>query len=74
VVAHLCLTTALSLAPASLVVPVDFLRLPLIAVVGAWFYAEPLSLPVFLGGGIILAAIWLNQRTASQPAIGPSAT
>ena len=74
VVAHLCLTTALSLAPASLVVPVDFLRLPLIAVVGAWFYAEPLSLPVFLGGGIILAAIWLNQRTASQPAVGPSAT
>ncbi len=62
-VAHLCLTTALSLAPASFVVPVDFVRLPLIAVVGAAFYAEPLSLPVFLGGGIILAAIWMNLQT-----------
>ena len=60
--AHLCLTTALSLAPASFIAPVDFVRLPLIAVVGAVFYAEPLSLPVFIGGGIILGAIWLNLR------------
>ena len=67
VMAHLCLTTALSLAPASVVVPVDFARLPLIAVVGALFYAEPLSLQVFLGGGVILAAIWLNLRAGAQP-------
>lgn len=71
VVAHLCLTTALSLAPASFVIPVDFVRLPLIAIVGALFYAEPLSLPVFLGGGIILAAIWLNLRSSTKPQIGP---
>lgn len=31
--AHLCLTTALSLAPTTLVSPIDFLRLPVIAVV-----------------------------------------
>ena len=74
VVAHLCLTTALSLAPASFVIPVDFVRLPLIAIVGALFYAEPLSLPVFLGGGIILGAIWLNLRAGSQPQAGTSAT
>lgn len=74
VVAHLCLTTALSLAPASFVVPVDFVRLPLIAGLGAWFYGEPLSLPVFLGGGIILLAIWLNLRAGVQPAVGASAT
>lgn len=73
VVAHLCLTSALSLAPASFVVPVDFVRLPLIAVVGALFYAEPLSLPVFAGGGIILLAIWLNLRTGAQPPLGASA-
>lgn len=73
VVAHLCLTSALALAPASFVVPVDFVRLPLIAGVGALFYAEPLSLPVFVGGGIILAAIWLNLRAGpgrDQPATG----
>lgn len=74
VVAHLCLTSALSLAPASFVVPVDFVRLPLIAVVGALFYAEPLSLPVIAGGGIILLAIWLNLRAGSQPSVGASAT
>jgi len=74
VVAHLCLTSALSLAPASFVVPVDFVRLPLIAAVGALFYAEPLSLPVFVGGGIILVAIWLNLRAGMQPAVGASAT
>ncbi len=74
VVAHLCLTTALSLAPAGFVVPVDFVRLPLIAGLGAWFYGEPLSLPVFLGGGIILLAIWLNLRAGVQPAVGASAT
>ena len=43
VAAHLCLTTALSLAPASYVMPVDFIRLPLIAVIGALAYAEPLD-------------------------------
>lgn len=58
--AHLSLTKALSLAPASVVTPIDFLRLPLIAVVGAIFYAEPLDLWVLLGGAIIFAANWLN--------------
>ena len=58
--AHLCLTTALSLAPTTLVVPMDFLRLPAIAVVGAVAYGEPLSLPVFLGAALIFAANYLN--------------
>jgi len=58
--AHLCLTTALSLAPATLVVPMDFLRLPAIAVIGALVYGEPLSLPVFVGAALIFAANYLN--------------
>ena len=33
--AHFCLTTALSLAPATVVVPIDFTRLPLIAVIAS---------------------------------------
>ena len=73
VLAHLCLTMALSLAPASFVAPVDFVRLPLIAMVGALFYSEPLSLPVFIGGGIILAAIWLNLRGGTVAAAGGAA-
>jgi drug/metabolite transporter (DMT)-like permease len=64
VTAHLCLTTALSLAPASTVVPVDFARLPLIAVVGAVAYAEPLDPWVILGGAVIFMGNWVNLRRA----------
>ncbi len=71
-VAHLCLTKALSLAPATIVTPIDFLRLPIIAVVGMLFYGEALDLWVLLGGCVILAANWINIRggqvsVASQP-------
>lgn len=58
--AHFSLTKALSLAPASIVTPLDFLRLPLIAVVGMAFYQEPLDIWVFVGGAVIFAANWLN--------------
>ncbi len=62
--AHFSLTSALSLAPASFVVPIDFIRLPVIAVVGALLYAEPLDPYVFIGGAVIFAGIWLNIRAA----------
>jgi len=60
--AHYCLTMALSLAPASIVAPMDFIRLPIIASVGMVFYSEPLLLPVFIGAGLIIAANILNLR------------
>jgi drug/metabolite transporter (DMT)-like permease len=68
VVAHLCLTKALTLAPAMVVVPMDFARLPAIAVVGMLFYNEPLDPFVFLGAIVILAANWLNIRSANRSA------
>jgi drug/metabolite transporter (DMT)-like permease len=63
VIAHLCLTKALALAPASIVVPIDFARLPLIAFVGASFYGEPISLAVLAGGTLVFLANWLNIRS-----------
>jgi len=69
VTAHLCLTTALSLAPASMVVPVDFARLPVIAVIGAVFYAEPVQTTLFLGAGLIFLGIWINLRNARQASV-----
>jgi len=60
--AHLCLTSALRLAPASFVMPIDFVRLPLIAVVGATFYSEPLEFLTFFGAAFILLGNWLNIR------------
>ncbi|QYK40013.1 MAG: DMT family transporter [Paracoccaceae bacterium] len=61
-VAHFCLTTALSLAPASIVVPVDFARLPVIAGVGWLIYDERVGLNVWLGAALICAAILVNLR------------
>lgn len=65
--AHYALTSALSLAPASYVIPLDFLRLPLIAVVGAVLYAEPLDPFVFAGAVVIFCGIWLNVRAEIGP-------
>lgn len=62
VLAHFSLTSALSLAPASFVVPIDFLRLPLIAVIGALAYAEPIDPFVLGGGAVIFAGIWISIR------------
>ncbi len=69
--AHFSLARAFALADAIVVAPLDFLRLPLIAVVAAIFYAEPLDLLVLVGGGVIVAANLLNmwgERIASRDA------
>ena len=58
--AHVCLTKALSIAPATLIMPIDFVRLPLIAVIGFMFYNEPVEGWVFLGAAIIFTANYLN--------------
>jgi drug/metabolite transporter (DMT)-like permease len=58
--AHYCLTRAMKLADASVVVPVDFFRLPLIAVVGAAFYAEAFDPAVILGAALIIAGTWYS--------------
>ncbi len=64
--AHTCLTKALTLAPATVVMPIDFARLPLIAIVGWALYDERLELAVLAGGLIIIVANVINLR-ASAP-------
>ncbi|MEL6643505.1 MAG: DMT family transporter [Pseudomonadota bacterium] len=64
--AHLCITNALRVAPATVVVPMDFLRLPLIAVVGAMFYAEPIDALVLVGAAIIFVGNYLNIWTETR--------
>lgn len=67
--AHLCLTNALSLAPATVVVPMDFVRLPAIAMVGLWVYNEPVDVHVVIGAAIIFGANYFNiwTETRRQP-------
>jgi drug/metabolite transporter (DMT)-like permease len=64
--AHFCLTTALSIAPASIVMPMDFARLPAIAVIGMLFYAEALQWGVVVGAVLIFAANYLNILTSQR--------
>jgi drug/metabolite transporter (DMT)-like permease len=59
-VAHTCLTNALAVAPATVVTPMDFLRLPVIALVGMLFYGEPLDVWVFAGAALIFGGNYLN--------------
>jgi drug/metabolite transporter (DMT)-like permease len=68
---HLCITSALACAPATVVAPMEFLRLPLIAVVGMLFYGEQLEVAVFVGGGVVMAANLLNIRAERRASAAP---
>ena len=70
VTAHISLTSALRIAPASVVAPMDFVRLPFIAIVGWLVYSEPLEIAVAAGAALILFANTLNLRAETRP--GPS--
>ncbi|MCC7549842.1 MAG: DMT family transporter [Burkholderiales bacterium] len=61
---HYCLARAFRLADASVVVPIDFVRLPLIAVIGYLLYREPLDPYVMLGAAVVVAGTWLTLRSA----------
>jgi drug/metabolite transporter (DMT)-like permease len=64
--AHLCITSALRCAPASIVSPIDFARLPIIAVVGMILYGESLEIAVFAGTALILASNLMNIHAARR--------
>ena len=59
---HYCLTNAFRSGDATLVVPLDFMRIPLIAVVGWALYGESLDIFVLLGALIIVAGVLWNLR------------
>ncbi len=66
--AHYSLVRAFALADAIIVAPMDFFRLPLIAVVGAMVYAEPFDPIILLGGVVVIAGnvlnLWGERRAA----------
>ncbi|WP_170329917.1 DMT family transporter [Ruegeria arenilitoris] len=64
--AHYCITNALAIAPATVVVPFDFARLPTIAVVGTILYQEPLDLWTLLGAAVIFSGIFLNVQAENR--------
>jgi drug/metabolite transporter (DMT)-like permease len=58
--AHFCITSALAIAPATVVIPIDFVRLPAIAVIGMVMYGEALEVWVLVGAVVIFAGNYLN--------------
>jgi len=60
---HLCMVQAFRYGDAIVVVPLDFLRVPLIALIGWLFYDEPLDALVLAGSGLIIAGVIWNLRT-----------
>jgi drug/metabolite transporter (DMT)-like permease len=67
---HYCLSNAFRAGEASLVVPLDFLRIPLIALVGWSLYGEPLDAFVFAGAGLIISGVLWNLRAETMRPAG----
>ncbi len=70
--AHYSLVRAFSLADAIVVAPMDFLRLPLIAIVGVLVYAEPLDPWILFGGAIVVLGNLLNLWGERRPPVLPA--
>lgn len=60
--AHFCLTKAMQHADVGIVVTLDFIRLPMIGLVGVLLYQEQLEIALLLGGGLMLLGNVLNIK------------
>jgi len=58
--AHFCLTSALAEADATFIMPLEFLRLPLVALVGFLLYSEAFELMTLLGALIIFSGNYVS--------------
>ena len=63
---HYCLTRVMLHADATIVVPMDFLRVPLAALTGWLVYTERIDLLTAVGAALILGGNLLNLRGAGQ--------
>ncbi len=63
---HYALTNAFRAGDATIVVPLDFLRIPLIALVGWFLYGEVVDPFVFLGAALIVSGILWNVRAETR--------
>lgn len=65
--AHFCSAKAMLHIEVSTIITLDFLRLPMIAVIGLLFYQEPLAPAVWLGGALMVLANIVNLRKPVHP-------
>jgi drug/metabolite transporter (DMT)-like permease len=67
---HFCMARAMLYADATIVVPMDFLRVPLTATAGWLIYSERLDLFTLVGAALILSGNLLNLRPVSPVPVG----
>jgi drug/metabolite transporter (DMT)-like permease len=74
-IGHFCLTRALASAEATVVIPFDYLRLPMVALIAYLAFGEQPDIWTWLGGGVIAASgIYIAHREAKvRPAQPPTA-
>ena len=63
---HFCFAHAFRWADATVVTPLDFIRLPLIAVVGLLFYGEGWDVLILVGGAVIFSGNLINLTKWSR--------
>lgn len=64
-IGHFCLTRALAVTEATVVVPFDYLRLPLVALIAFLAFGEAPDLWTWIGGAVIAASgIYIARREA----------
>lgn len=68
---HFCMTRAMQHADATVVVPMDFLRVPLTGILGWLLYQEGLDSWTIMGAALILFGNALNLRNAGTARIRP---
>ena len=64
--AHYCMARAFQLAQLISVVPIEYFRLPMIAVAGMLLYGEIIDIPTIVGSAAILLGNYLNVRMSAR--------
>tara|TARA_B100001094_G_C17844551_1_gene629609 strand:+ start:11 stop:328 length:318 start_codon:yes stop_codon:yes gene_type:complete len=52
--AHLSLSSALKNSDATVILPIDYIRLPLIAIIGWYYYDEIMTYNIIIGSSLII--------------------
>ncbi len=71
--AHYAMARSLALADITIIFPLDFLRLPLMGLLGFLIYSEALSLWTLLGGIVIFGSNWYAVREEARRGGNPGA-
>ncbi len=64
--AHYCMARAFKLMELISIVPIEYIRLPMIAVAGLLLYSEPIDLTTIIGSVAILTGNYLNIRMSAR--------